>query len=52
MNTIVATVLKSTAEEVQADVRPFKIVALFCGVGLLVSLCAAVMGVDVAGVIF
>jgi hypothetical protein len=52
MNTIVATVLKSTAEDAQADVRPFNIVALFCGVGLLASLCLAALGVDVSGSIF
>jgi hypothetical protein len=38
MITIVATVLKNTAEEAQADVGPFNIVALFCGVGLVASL--------------
>jgi hypothetical protein len=52
MNTIVATVLKSTAEEAQADVRPFNIVALFCGIGLVASLCMAALGLDVSGAIF
>ena len=52
MNTIVATVLKNTAEKTQADVRPFSIVALFCCVGLLASLCMATTGVDVSGVMF
>jgi hypothetical protein len=52
MNTIVATVLKTTAEEAQADVRPFNIVALFCGVGLVASLCVAALGFDVSGAIF
>jgi hypothetical protein len=52
MNTIVATVLKSTAEKSQGDVRPFNIIALFCGVGLLASLCMAAMDVDVSGTIF
>ena len=52
MNTIVATVLKTTAEEAQADVRPFSVVAMFCGVGLLASLCMAALGVDVSGTIF
>jgi hypothetical protein len=49
MNTIVATVLKSTAKESQADIRPFNIVALFCGVGLVASFCLAALGGDVSG---
>ena len=52
MNTIVATVLKNAAEEAQADVSPFNIVALFCGVGLVASLCMAALGLDVSGAIF
>jgi hypothetical protein len=52
MNTIVATVLKSTAKESQADISPFNIVALFCGVGLFASLCMAALGLDVSGAIF
>jgi hypothetical protein len=52
MNTIVGTVLKSTAEASQADVRPFNILALFCGVGLVVSLCMVSLGVDVSGGLF
>jgi tRNA/tmRNA/rRNA uracil-C5-methylase (TrmA/RlmC/RlmD family) len=52
MNTIVATVLKSTAEESQADIHPFNLVALFCGVGLVASLCLAALGLDVSGGIF
>jgi hypothetical protein len=52
MNTIVATGLKSTAKESQADIRPFNVVALFCSVGLVASLCLAALGVDVSGAIF
>jgi hypothetical protein len=52
MNTIVATVLKTTAKESQADIRPFNVVALFCSVGLVASLCLAALGVDVSGAIF
>jgi hypothetical protein len=52
MNTIVATVLKNTAEKTQADVRPFNIIALFCGVGLLASLCMAALGIDVSAAMF
>jgi hypothetical protein len=52
MNTIVATVLKSTAKESKADISPFNVVALFCGVGLVASLCLAALGVDVSGAIF
>jgi hypothetical protein len=52
MNTMIATVLKTTAEEAQADVRPFNVVVLFCGVGLVASLCMAALGLDVSGAIF
>jgi hypothetical protein len=52
MNTIVESVLKARANEARADVSPFNLVALFCGVGLLASLCLAAMGVDVSGAIF
>ena len=47
MNTIVANVLKNTAVEAQTGARPLTIVALFCGVGLLASLCMASLGFDV-----
>ena len=52
MNTIVATVLKASAKEARADVSPFSVVAMFCGVGLVASLCLAALGVDVSGAIF
>jgi hypothetical protein len=52
MNTIVETVLKARANEARADVSPFNVVALFCGVGLLASLYTAALGVDVSGAIF
>ena len=51
MNTIVETVLKSRAAEAQADVQPFNVVALFCGVGLVASLFLAALGVDISGAI-
>ncbi len=49
MNTIVASVLKSKAAEAQTDARPFNIVALFCCIGLLASLCMISLGFDVSG---
>lgn len=52
MNTMIATVLKTTAEEAQAEVRSFNVIALFCGVDLLASLCMASLGFDVSGAIF
>jgi hypothetical protein len=52
VNTIVATVLKTTTKESRADIRPFNVVALFCGVGLVASLCMAALGLDVSGAIF
>jgi hypothetical protein len=52
MNTIVESVLKARANEARADVSPFNLVALFCGVGLVASLCMAALGVDVSGAMF
>jgi hypothetical protein len=47
MNTIVASVRLRGAEKAQTEARPFKIVALFCCVGLLASLCVASLSFDV-----
>jgi hypothetical protein len=52
MNRIVASVLKREAAGARADVRPFTTVALFCGVGLLASLCMASFGFDVSAGFF
>jgi hypothetical protein len=49
MNMIVENVLMREAAKAQTEARPFKIVALFCGVGLLASLCLASFGLDVSG---
>jgi hypothetical protein len=47
MNTIVAGVLMSEAAKAESNTSPFKIVALFCSVGLLASLFMASLGFDV-----
>jgi hypothetical protein len=47
MNTIVANVLMREAAEAQADARPLKLIAFFCSVGLLASLCMASFGFDI-----
>ena len=52
MNSIVEAVLKSTATEAQAEVQPLNVVALFCCVGLIASLCFAAFGFDVSGGLF
>jgi hypothetical protein len=52
MDMIVANVLKRNAVEAQTGARPFNIVALFCSVGLLASLCLAALGFDVSGGVF
>jgi hypothetical protein len=52
MNTIIANVLMREAKKAQSDAGPFKIVVLFCCVGLLASLCMASLGFDVSGGIF
>jgi hypothetical protein len=46
MNAIVANVLMDQATKAQADTGPFKMVAFFCSVGLLASLCMASLGFD------
>jgi hypothetical protein len=51
INMIVETVLKSTAAEAEADVQPFSVVALFCGVGLVASLFLVALGIDIPGAI-
>ncbi len=52
MNTIVANVLMHEASKAQTGVRPFTVVLLFCGLGLLASLCMLSLGLDVSGGIF
>lgn len=52
MNTIVANALMREAAKARTDVRPFKIVALFCCVGLLASLCMAALGFDIGAGFF
>lgn len=45
MNAIIANVMTRAAPQVQTDVG-FLTVALYCGIGLLVSLSAAFLGLD------
>jgi hypothetical protein len=52
MNTIVANVLMGKAAEAQADTLPPTIVMLFCGLGLIASLCVLSLGFDVSAVGF
>jgi hypothetical protein len=47
MNTIVANVMKHEAARAGSPAHPFKIVAIFCGLGLLASLCMASFGFDI-----
>jgi hypothetical protein len=48
LNTVVANVLKREAEKAHTDARPFHIIALFCGIGLLASLCLMSFGLDIS----
>jgi hypothetical protein len=48
MNAIVANVLMREAAKAQTGASPLKTVALFCSVGLLVSLCMASLGFEIA----
>jgi hypothetical protein len=52
MNAIVANVLMSEAAKAESEAQPFKIVALFCSVGLLASLCMASLGLAVGTGVF
>jgi hypothetical protein len=52
MNTIVANVLMREAAKARTNAHPFEIVALFCGVGLLASLCAVALGFDIGSGFF
>lgn len=52
MNTIVANVLKSEAVKAQAGASPLKIIAIFCGAGLLTSLCMVAAGLDLGAALF
>ncbi len=48
MNAVAANVVRQ-AEKVETDAgRSFKVVALFCGIGLAVSLWMASLGFDVS----
>jgi hypothetical protein len=48
MNAIVANVLMREAAKTQTDASPFKIVVLFCSVGLLASLSIVSLGFEIA----
>jgi hypothetical protein len=47
MNAIVANVLMREAAKAQTDASPLKVLALFCSVGLLASLCMASLGFEI-----
>jgi hypothetical protein len=52
VNTVVASVLKREAEKAEIDARPFHIIAAFCGIGLLASLCLMSFGLDISAGFF
>jgi hypothetical protein len=47
MNAI-SNVLARAVPEAQADVHPLVTIALFCGVGLVASLCLMTFGLDLS----
>jgi hypothetical protein len=51
MNAIVANILIREAAKAKVD-APFRTVALFCGVGLLASLCVMSLGFEVSAGFF
>jgi hypothetical protein len=52
VNTVVTNVLKREAEKAHTDARPLNIIALFCGLGLLASLCLMSFGLDISAGFF
>jgi hypothetical protein len=52
MNAIVANVLVREATKADTGARPLNIIALFCSVGLLASICLASVGLDVGAAFF
>lgn len=52
MNTIVASVLMRQAANAKTQAQPFKVVVLFCSVGLLASLCLVSLGFDIGAGFF
>jgi hypothetical protein len=52
MNTLVASILKHEAAEASAAADPFRTVMLFCGVGLVATLCVMSFGFDVGAAFF
>jgi hypothetical protein len=52
MNAIVAGVLSREAAKTQAIPHPLTLIALFCGVGLVVSITMAAIGLDLGARFF
>jgi hypothetical protein len=52
VNKVVANVLKREAEKTHTDARPFRLIALFYGLGLLASLCLMSFGLDISAGFF
>jgi hypothetical protein len=52
MNAIVANVLMREAAKAQTDASPLKTVALFCGAGVLASICMMSVGFEIAAGFF
>jgi hypothetical protein len=52
MNALVANVLKHEAAKAQTGAGAFKVLAIFCGVGLLASLCLVSIGLDIGAGFF
>jgi hypothetical protein len=52
MNTVVANILKREAVNAQTGASAFKTIAIFCGVGLLASLCMMSAGLDIGAGFF
>jgi hypothetical protein len=52
MNAIVASVLAREAAKAQTIPPPLTLIALFCGVGLVVTITMAAMGFDLGANLF
>jgi hypothetical protein len=52
MNSIVANILKRKAAASRTETKPFNVVVLFCGVGLVGALVMASLGFDLGAGFF
>jgi len=52
MNSIVANILEREAKATRSETKPFSVVVLFCGMGLVAALGMASLGLDLGAGFF